>query len=240
MKDPAQAVEPVRRSHTEAQRTYDRISRIYDWVEGPFEARVRREGLTLLNPRAGECILDVGNGTGVALAHLISSVGRDGLAVGVDLSKRMQDTTQRRLQRAGLYTPLTVGDGTALPFRSGMFDGVFMSFVLELFDTPEIPDVLGEVRRVLRPGGRLTVVALGAVERPRLMARAYVALRRRLPRLLDCRPIPTREFLGEAAYDLTESRIRTMWGLPVDIVLARLPAAGSRPAITIDIRPGDG
>ena len=47
-----------------------------------------------------------------------------------------------------------------MPFANDSMDGVFMSFTLELFDTPEIPQVLGECNRVLRPAGRLAVVGM--------------------------------------------------------------------------------
>jgi len=111
-------------------------------------------------------------------------------------------------------------DAAVQPFRGGSFDAVFMSFVLELFDTPEIPAVLTEVCRVLRPGGRLAVVALAATTPPGLIERGYIALHRRFPKFLDCRPIPTRDLLTDAGLEVATARTTTMWGLPVDRVLA--------------------
>jgi ubiquinone/menaquinone biosynthesis C-methylase UbiE len=54
---------------------------------------------------------------------------------------------------------LLIGDASSLCFRSDAFDGVFMSFTLELFESA-IPRVLDDVRRVLHAGGRVGVVAM--------------------------------------------------------------------------------
>ncbi len=217
------SIEPVRRSHADARATYDRVSRVYDWLEGPFEADARRAGLRLLDLRAGEHVLDVGYGTGHALVDLARSSGPAGFAAGVDQSAGMQRAARRRLQRAGVRAALALADATALPYRDACFDVAFMSFVLELFDTPEIPAVLAEARRVVRPGGRLGVVALGLTDQPGLMSRLYLAGHRRLPRLLDCRPIPTNHLIRDAGYRIEAAIIRSMWGLPVNIVVATRP-----------------
>jgi SAM-dependent methyltransferase len=85
---------------------------------------------------------------------------------------------------------LIQADAHRLPLRAGAFDAVFMSFVLELIDTPQIPALPDECHRVLRPCGRLAVVSLQLTQPPAVMARLYLAARRHLPGVLDCRPIP--------------------------------------------------
>lgn len=213
-------VERVRRSHAEARRTYDRISGLYDWLEGPFEARARRAGLTLLDVRAGERVLDAGYGTGHALVQLARGVGPSGFAAGIDLSAGMEHVARRRLHKAGAHAALTRADAVALPFPDGSFDAAFMSFVLELFDTPDIPVVLGELRRVLRPRGRVGIVALGTREESTRASRLYIAAHRHFPRLVDCRPIPTTAMISAAGFRLQLLVHTLMWGLPVDVVVA--------------------
>jgi ubiquinone/menaquinone biosynthesis C-methylase UbiE len=214
------AIEPVLRSHEEAQQTYDRVSAVYDWLEGPFERRVRRAGLDRLAVRPGERILELGYGTGHALVALADETGPGGLVVGLDLSPGMQQKALARLTRAHARAALVHGDAEALPLCDSSFDAAFTSFTLELFDTPEIPTVLTELRRVLRPGGRLGIVALSLSDVPHFASRLYLAGHRRFPRLLDCRPIPTARLLTSTGYRLESVSTRPMWGLPVDLVVA--------------------
>ncbi len=193
------SIEPVRRSHA---------------------AGARRAGLRLLDLRVGEHVLDVGYGTGHALVDLARSTGPAGFAAGVDQSAAMQRAARRRLQKVGVRAALALADATALPYRDACFDVAFMSFVLELFDTPEIPAVLAEARRVVRPGGRLGVVALAAADHREFVSRLYLAGHRRLPRLLDCRPIPTKQLIRDAGYRIEAAVSRSTWDLPVDLVVA--------------------
>jgi demethylmenaquinone methyltransferase/2-methoxy-6-polyprenyl-1,4-benzoquinol methylase len=74
----------------------------------------------------------------------------------------MIEITKKRLEKAGLVNRVELfrGDAAFLPFDDNTFDAVFMSFVLEVFDTPEIPRALEQVKKVLKPGGRLGVASM--------------------------------------------------------------------------------
>jgi demethylmenaquinone methyltransferase/2-methoxy-6-polyprenyl-1,4-benzoquinol methylase len=89
-------------------------------------------------------------------------VGDGGSCCGVDISTGMLKMTRDRLLRSGLTAGagLYCADAVLLPFRDYSFDAILMAFTLELFDTPEIPQVLKETMRVLKPGGRIAVVSL--------------------------------------------------------------------------------
>lgn len=69
----------------------------------------------------------------------------------------MIEVTKERLKKEGFSdkVELFCGDATKMPYRDDVFDAAFTSFTLELFDTPEIPVVLKEIKRVLKPNGRL-------------------------------------------------------------------------------------
>ncbi len=96
-----------------------------------------------------------------------------------------------------------------------------MSFVLELFDTPEIPLVLAECRRVLKPGGRICVVAMSRDKRENIPLRIYEWFHQHIPNYVDCRPIHVMKALQESGFEISEIEHRQMWGLPVEICLAK-------------------
>lgn len=127
---------------------YDRISRAYDLIADSSEHTVRDDGVRALGVSRGQRVLEIGCGTGHGLVSLADDVGHAGQVHGVDLSWGMMAVARRRVQSAALRNvSLTIGDARALCFRSSVFDAVFMSFTLELFDGA-IPNVLVEVRRV--------------------------------------------------------------------------------------------
>ncbi|TYL36543.1 2-heptaprenyl-1,4-naphthoquinone methyltransferase [Natronococcus pandeyae] len=219
----------VPRPKEAARDRYDALSRWYDTVADPFEAPARTTGLELLAPAPGERVLDVGCGTGTALVAIAravgangSAVGTDGTAVGIDLADGMCRASRRALADAGL-DPGTViaGDGSTLPFRDDTFDALFASFVLELFDTPELSVVLEEWKRVLAPDGRLCVVSLSRRgDGPTTWL--YERLHDLAPASLDCRPIYVRETLLETGFQIVETRDEFVWRLPVEIVRCRV------------------
>jgi ubiquinone/menaquinone biosynthesis C-methylase UbiE len=212
----------VLRSKEAARASYDRLSRWYDALAGGSEKRLTEIGLQKLKVKEGETVLEIGFGTGHALVALAHPVGQSGKVYGIDLSEGMFRIARDRLDKAGLLNRVELrrGDAIGLPFDADFFDVIFMSFTLELFDTPEIPALLGECYRVLREGGRMGVVAMSKRERPNWPTRLYEWAHRALPNYVDCRPIPVRQVLGEAGFHLVDSADLSVWGLPVDVVVA--------------------
>lgn len=223
--DWARGLRRVTRSRAQARQAYDRASR-WSPVEEPFERQARATGLELLRAQPGERVLELGCGAGGALVALARAVGSAGRVVGLDLSPRMIHLAAARLRRAGLAeaAELVVADASSIPFFDASFDALFMSFTLELFDTPEIPPVLVECRRVLRPGGRIGVVSLSRAAPLRWPTRLYEWLHDRFPATLDCRPIHGRLALEAAGFEQARSEMVPLWGLRAEAVVAETRA----------------
>jgi len=179
--------------------------------------------LQILDLKAGEVVLEIGFGTGHAFATIAQQVGHSGLAAGVELSPGMIAVAKQRTQAQGSErsAQMIQGDGTRLPFLPRSFDAVFLSFTLELFSQAEIPLLLKECCRVLKPDGRLGVVSLA--KRDTLACRLYEWGHARWPVLLDCRPIALSKILEAGGFRLQDAKVETMWGLAVEIVLAVRP-----------------
>jgi demethylmenaquinone methyltransferase/2-methoxy-6-polyprenyl-1,4-benzoquinol methylase len=212
----------VCRTKRETRAFYNAIAGVYDTLVNRTEAPVRQEGLDMLGVSRGERVLEIGFGTGRTLARLADAVGLEGHVHGVDLSDNMVRLTRDLLRKHDVFerAGLTCADAEHLPLASACVDAMFMSFVLELFDTPAIPAVLSECRRALRANGRIAVVAVSKQEREGLVLRVFEWTHRHFPNLVDCRPIYARRALETAGFRIERAVQRNMW-VPVEIVLAR-------------------
>jgi demethylmenaquinone methyltransferase/2-methoxy-6-polyprenyl-1,4-benzoquinol methylase len=215
-------ISPVNRTKEQARRFYDRMSRIYDYISGLFERKYAFKALKLLDVKEGESILEIGFGAGHCLAEIALSIGETGKAYGIDISPGMLEVAKRRLAKARLLdrVELHCGDATSLPYESNTMDGVFMSFTLELFDTPEIPIILKEVKRILRTGRRITVTAMSKKSGKSFMVRLYEWVHNKWPEYADCRPIFLEKALSDVGYIIKSKETVKLFGLPVEIVTA--------------------
>ena len=214
----------VNRSKEDARASYNRLSRWYDVIAGSTEKKYRDWGLEKLSAQAGEKILEVGFGTGHCLVSLAGAVGPNGGVIGVDISDGMLAIARARLENEGLSdrVELHLGDAARLDFiESGTLDGVFMSFTLELFDNPEIPRVLQECHRILKPGGRLAVVSMSRTNPPGVAVRMYEWFHEKVPNYADCRPIFARQSIEGSGFSIQDVSVSSLWGLPVEIVLGK-------------------
>jgi arsenite methyltransferase len=146
----------------QAARPHGPVGRLIarNWIRET--AAVNDTAVDLLAPQAGERIGEIGFGPGRTLAHLVAA-GAD--VIGVDASADMVAVAARRNAvhvNAGRIR-LHHGDGT-LPTGDGTLDGVLSVHSLYFWPDPAV--VLAEIRRALRPGGRL-VLAFRSGEHPR-------------------------------------------------------------------------
>jgi ubiquinone/menaquinone biosynthesis C-methylase UbiE len=214
----------VLQTKSQTRAFYDKIAGVYDLLAERSEGPMRETALKMFAPAPGERLLEIGFGTGHILVELARAVGLAGRVFGIDLSENMLGQARALLARENLADRVTLacGDAEDLPYPAGSLDGIFMCFTLELFDTPEIPRVLAQCQRVLRPGGRIVVAAVSKETKQGLVLRAFEWTHEHFPNLLDCRPIHARQALETAGFVIEDSRVESMW-VPVEIVRARKP-----------------
>jgi demethylmenaquinone methyltransferase/2-methoxy-6-polyprenyl-1,4-benzoquinol methylase len=209
---------------------YDRISRAYDLVADAGERACRDRGIERLDAQPGERVLEVGFGTGHALVALAAAVGSTGCVCGLDISSGMLTVARDRVEEAGSRNViLTLGDARRLCLLDATFDAAFMSFTLELFEPEAIPNVLAEICRVLRPGGRLGVVAMAANTNTNAMVEIYKWLHRHFPHFVDCRPIDLRGVLEHGRFQIVREDAMSMWDLPVAVDVSVNASSGHVP-----------
>jgi ubiquinone/menaquinone biosynthesis C-methylase UbiE len=144
------ATDPLRFDDAESRR----VEAVYTT---PDVVEQRRTVLGLLDLRPGERVLDVGVGPGFLASEMAAAVGPTGLVCGVDPSGSMLALARARIAD-GPAAPVDLRTGTAtgIPYSDERFDAVVSTQVLEYVG--DIPAALTEIRRVLRPGGRLLIL----------------------------------------------------------------------------------
>jgi ubiquinone/menaquinone biosynthesis C-methylase UbiE len=126
------------------------------WIEAPHPLITRERLREALDPQPGERVLEVGPGTGYYSLPVAGWIAPQGRLDIFDLQQEMLDHTMWRAQANGIENMHPArGDARSLPYPDDSFDRAFLVTVLG-----EIPDqllALSELRRVLKPGGRLVV-----------------------------------------------------------------------------------
>lgn len=117
--------------------------------------RTRTVELALLKP--GESFLDVGCGTGGVTIPAKLQVGATGSAAGIDPASDMLAIARRKASQAGLEIDFRLGVIEALPYPDGTFDAVTSSLMMHHLPHHVQVRGLAEIRRVLKPGGRLLI-----------------------------------------------------------------------------------
>lgn len=125
----------------------------------PFVAKHRQE---LLSQAHGE-ILEIGFGTGLNLSHYPEQVRKITTA---DPNVGMHRKAEQRIEQSGIDVDHRLISGERLPFDEGTFDGVVSTFTLCSIE--DVSRAIGEVYRVLRPGGRFLILEHGLSPDPKV------------------------------------------------------------------------
>jgi ubiquinone/menaquinone biosynthesis C-methylase UbiE len=119
--------------------------------------RVRRQLIDQAALSKGQRVLEIGCGTGTLLID-IKRRHPDVEIVGLDPDKKALERARRKARRAGITIGLDCGFSNELPYPEAAFDRVFSSLMLHHVANDEKEATLREVRRVLKPGGRLELM----------------------------------------------------------------------------------
>ncbi len=127
-----------------------------------FHSRAHRLALEVAGIRDGMRVLEVATGSGEMFRRLVRA-NRAGATIGFDLSPNMAHRTYHRIRREfpGADTLCQAVDARFMPYSDRSFDAVFCCYLLELLGADDILQALSEMRRVLRPGGRMALVCIG-------------------------------------------------------------------------------
>jgi demethylmenaquinone methyltransferase / 2-methoxy-6-polyprenyl-1,4-benzoquinol methylase len=136
--------------------TYDRWSRLLSLGQDP---RWRRFLVSRVPAGTDDQVLDVATGTAAVAIELARRTGCR--VVGLDQSPEMLAAGRQRVEAAGLGDRIQLVEGSAerLPFPDGSFDALTFTYLLRYVEDPEA--TLGELARVVRPGGTMTALEFG-------------------------------------------------------------------------------
>lgn len=152
---------------------FDSVASKYDVMNDLMSAGLhrawKRYTIAVANPQPGQQVLDIAGGTGDLSRAFARRVGPAGRVVHTDINEAMLREGRSRLLDEGLVLPTMVCDAEKLPFADNSFDIVSVAFGLRNMTHKD--QALGEMRRVLKPGGKLLVLEFSRVAKP--LEKAY-------------------------------------------------------------------
>jgi ubiquinone/menaquinone biosynthesis C-methylase UbiE len=209
---------PAGVARADVPKVYARVAAVYDLWAAATESRARRRTIELAAIRDGERVLEVAVGTGAAFVEVLRR-NPHGENVGVDVTPEMLARARDKAAKSGVPHTLTVGDAYVLDFPDAHFDLVLNAYMFDLLPEESFAGVLREMRRVLRPDGRLVLTNMARGRK--LRHRLYESIYRLRPSLMDgCRGVTLRPHLEAAGFRVIREDYVSQLGFPSEIVVA--------------------
>ena len=138
---------------------YDRTAPLYDLLNKFYffgrDKRFRSMLTENLDIKPGYIVLDLCSGTGLDFSFITKKIEHQGMLLGVDLSSKMLMQSKKKFRSEEIY--LVRSDAAELPFYNKTFNAILVSFCLKI--TPTYEEAIEEISRVLKPNGRVGVLA---------------------------------------------------------------------------------
>ena len=160
---------------------YDRLNHLLSLgIDRTWRRRALRQAVDAIRPQQ---ILDLACGTGDFSIAMARKAHADAQITGVDISEGMLLQMERKVKQAGLQQKIRMmqGNGEQLPFATASMDAVTIAFGIRNFGNREA--ALKEIRRVLKPGGKLVILELSLPENAFLRRCYKLYFTRVLPRI---------------------------------------------------------
>ncbi|KIX13228.1 ubiquinone/menaquinone biosynthesis methyltransferase [Dethiosulfatarculus sandiegensis] len=160
MRDASKQIRDVESIFSQVVPVYDFLNRLMSFRE---DVRWRRFVARCLRLKPGDQVLDVATGTG-DLALEIADLPEKPQVVGLDLVPAMLGPARKKVAKSGANVSLINGDATCLPFLDNCFQAITIAFGIR--NIPYRVLAMQEMRRVLKPGGRLYVLEFATPQHP--------------------------------------------------------------------------
>ena len=131
------------------------------------ERAFREKMLLFARLQPGEAVLDVGCGTGTLALIAKRQVGPAGDVCGIDASSEMISRAQKKARRAGVDIAFKNAFAESLPFPDARFDVVLATVMLHHLPKMARAELAAEIRRVMKPGGRVLAIDFGGTAKGR-------------------------------------------------------------------------
>jgi ubiquinone/menaquinone biosynthesis C-methylase UbiE len=212
---------------------YSRVSkwhRLYklQTVFSTGEQRVKNRVVEIAEIKENDVVLEVAVGAGDVVEKIARRLGEKGRVYGVDIAQGYIEFTRKRLIKWKLddNVHLQIAEATKLPFEDNKFDVLINCFMMDLIDTPEIPTVLSEFKRVVKTHGRVVIAAMAIPEGKqslpsKITRRSYLFFTKNIYSNWGCRPILTEPFMKEVGFsNIQREYIGSFAWFPKEIVWA--------------------
>ncbi|KAI2910060.1 hypothetical protein CBS63078_4192 [Aspergillus niger] len=152
--------------NTQQSKVEDNIARAFGYTAEDLKVLPEKANLALscgnpvgfANLKEGETILDLGSGSGIDVLLAAHKVGRNGQAIGVDMTDNMIELAKKNIQKAGLSNARVIeANINCIPLPDSSVDCIISNCVINLVPAADKERVFKEIARLLKPGGRVAI-----------------------------------------------------------------------------------